>query len=138
MIFKLFKKYQSVIAYLFFGGLTTLINFVVFFIFDSGLHWNYQVANFIAWFLSVLFAFFTNKLFVFQSKSLDKKVMTKEILSFFFFRILSLGIDMLGMYICISLINLSKMLSKIIMNIIVIVANYVFSKIFIFKTKEES
>ena len=65
MIFKLFKKYQSVIAYLFFGGLTTLINFVVFFIFDSGLHWNYQVANFIAWFLSVLFAFFTNKVWVF-------------------------------------------------------------------------
>ncbi len=132
-----YNKIKELLWYAFFGVLTTLVNIISFYLLDkTGI--NVYINNFIAWFLSVLFAFFTNKLFVFQSKSLDKKVMTKEILSFFFFRILSLGIDMLGMYICISLINLSKMLSKIIMNIIVIVANYVFSKIFIFKTKEES
>ena len=67
---------------------------------------------------------------------MKKSVVTKEIISFFFFRILSLGIDMAGMYICISLISLNKMVSKILMNIIVIIANYIFSKIFIFKPKE--
>ena len=55
--------------------------------------------------------------------------------SFFFFRLLSLGIDMGGMYVCLSFIKLSKMISKIIVNVIVIVANYVFSKLFIFKKK---
>ena len=127
-----YNKIKEVLWYGFFGVLTTLINIISFYLLDkTGM--NIYINNFIAWFLSVLFAFITNKLFVFNSKSLDKKVIMKEILSFFFFRILSLGIDMAGMYICISIMNLGKMISKVLMNIIVIVANYIFSKIFIFK-----
>lgn len=127
-----YNKIKEVIWYGFFGVLTTLVNIISFYFLDkTGM--NVYLNNFIAWFLSVLFAFITNKLYVFNSKSLDKKVVIKEICSFFFFRILSLGIDMAGMYICISLLNIGKMISKIIMNIIVIVANYIFSKIFIFK-----
>ena len=127
-----YNKIKEILWYGFFGVLTTLVNIISFYLLDkTGM--NVYINNFIAWFLSVLFAFVTNKLFVFNSKSLDKKVIIKEIFSFFFFRILSLGIDMAGMYICISLMNLGKMLSKVLMNIIVIVANYVFSKIFIFK-----
>lgn len=130
-----YNKIKEVIWYGFFGVLTTLVNIISFYFLDkTGM--NVYLNNFIAWFLSVLFAFITNKLYVFNSKSLDKKVVIKEICSFFFFRILSLGIDMAGMYICISLLNIGKMISKIIMNIIVIVANYIFSKIFIFKKKE--
>ena len=127
-----YNKIKEVIWYGFFGVLTTLVNIISFYFLDkTGM--NVYLNNFIAWFLSVLFAFITNKLYVFNSKSLDKKVVIKEICSFFFFRILSLGIDMAGMYICISLLNIGKMISKIIMNVIVIVANYIFSKIFIFK-----
>ena len=127
-----YNKIKEILWYGFFGVLTTLVNIISFYLLDkTGM--NVYINNFIAWFLSVLFAFVTNKLFVFNSKSLDKKVIIKEIFSFFFFRILSLGIDMAGMYICISLMNLGKMLSKVLMNVIVIVANYVFSKIFIFK-----
>lgn len=127
-----YNKIKEVLWYGFFGVLTTLINIISFYLLDkTGM--NIYINNFIAWFLSVLFAFITNKLFVFNSKSLDKKVIMKEIFSFFFFRILSLGMDMAGMYICISLMNLGKMISKVLMNIIVIVANYIFSKIFIFK-----
>lgn len=127
-----YNKIKEIIWYGFFGVLTTLVNIISFYFLDkTGM--NVYLNNFIAWFLSVLFAFITNKLYVFNSKSLDKKVVIKEICSFFFFRILSLGIDMAGMYICISLLNIGKMISKIIMNIIVIVANYIFSKIFIFK-----
>ena len=127
-----YNKVKEILWYGFFGVLTTLVNIISFYLLDkTGM--NVYINNFIAWFLSVLFAFITNKLFVFNSKSLDKKVIMKEILSFFFFRILSLGIDMAGMYVCISLMKLGKMLSKILMNVIVIVANYIFSKIFIFK-----
>ncbi len=130
-----YNKIKEIIWYGFFGVLTTLVNIISFYFLDkTGM--NVYLNNFIAWFLSVLFAFITNKLYVFNSKSLDKKVVIKEICSFFFFRILSLGIDMAGMYICISLLNIGKMISKIIMNVIVIVANYIFSKIFIFKKKE--
>lgn len=130
-----YNKIKEILWYGFFGVLTTLVNIISFYLLDkTGM--NVYLNNFIAWTLSVLFAFITNKLFVFGSKSLDKKVVRKEILSFFFFRILSLGIDMAGMYICISLIHITKLISKIIMNVIVIIANYLFSKLFIF-TKEE-
>ena len=130
-----YNKIKEILWYGFFGVLTTLVNIISFYFLEkTGM--NVYINNFIAWFLSVLFAFVTNKLYVFNSKSLDKKTVTKEVLSFFFFRILSLGIDMLGMYICISLIALSNMVSKVIMNVIVIIANYIFSKLFVFQKKE--
>ena len=130
-----YNKIKEILWYGFFGVLTTLVNIISFYLLDkTGM--NVYLNNFIAWFLSVLFAFVTNKLFVFNSKSLDKKVIIKEVVSFFFFRILSLGIDMAGMYICISMMNMNRMISKVLMNVIVIVANYIFSKIFIFKKKE--
>ena len=130
-----YNKIKEILWYGFFGVLTTLVNIISFYLLDkTGM--NVYLNNFIAWFLSVLFAFVTNKLFVFNSKSLDKKVIIKEVVSFFFFRILSLGIDMAGMYICISMMNMNRMISKVLMNVIVIVTNYIFSKIFIFKKKE--
>lgn len=130
-----YNKIKEILWYGFFGVLTTLVNIISFYLLDkTGM--NVYLNNFIAWFLSVLFAFVTNKLFVFNSKSLDKKVIMKEVISFFFFRILSLGIDMAGMYICISMMNMNRMISKVLMNVVVIVANYIFSKIFIFKKKE--
>lgn len=129
-----YNKIKEILWYGFFGVLTTLVNIISFYLLDkTGM--NVYLNNFIAWFLSVLFAFVTNKLFVFNSKSLDKKVIMKEVISFFFFRILSLGIDMAGMYICISMMNMNRMISKVLMNVVVIVANYIFSKIFIFKKK---
>lgn len=130
-----YNKIKEILWYGFFGVLTTLVNIISFYLLDkTGM--NVYLNNFIAWFLSVLFAFVTNKLFVFNSKSLDKKVIIKEVISFFFFRILSLGIDMAGMYICISMMNMNRMIAKVLMNVVVIVANYIFSKIFIFKKKE--
>ena len=133
---KIFQKtkYSEILWYGFFGVLTTLINIVSFILLDkTGL--NVYFSNLLAWFLSVLFAFITNKLFVFDSKDFTFKVFFKELVSFFFFRIVSLGIDMAGMYICLEAIKLNKMISKIIVNVVVIVANYVFSKLFIFKKK---
>lgn len=64
----LVTRYYSVLSYLFFGGLTTLINIVVFTVLNSTTGWNYQISNVIAWFLSVLFAYITNKRWVFNSR----------------------------------------------------------------------
>ncbi|HIR49497.1 MAG TPA: GtrA family protein [Candidatus Faecimonas gallistercoris] len=129
-----YNKIKEILWYGFFGVLTTLINIISFYLLDK-IGINVYLNVFISWFLSVLFAFITNKLFVFNSKSLNKEIILKEMASFFFFRILSLGIDMVGMYICMNFLKLSKMISKILMNIVIIIANYLFSKIFIFKEK---
>ncbi len=129
-----YNKYKEILWYLFFGLLTTLVNIFSFYLFDK-INFDVYVANLLAWVLSVLFAFITNKIFVFESKSLKKKVFFKEMMSFFFFRIVSLGIDMLGMFICFDIFGIRKMISKIIVNVIVIVTNYIFSKLFVFKNK---
>ncbi len=127
-----YNKIREIIWYGFFGVLTTLVNIVSFYLLDKcGI--NIYLSNTIAWILSVLFAFFTNKLFVFESKSFEFSVFIKEMLSFFFFRLLSFGIDMGGMALCLEVLRMKKMISKIIVNIIVIIVNYVFSKLFIFK-----
>lgn len=127
----LYHRYESAISYLFFGGLTTVINTVVFFALYH--HMNYQVANAIAWFLSVLFAFITNKLWVFHSKSFELKTFVWETFSFFGFRLASLVIDMLILWIGITLLSGNALLVKIIDQVVVILLNYFFSKWFIFK-----
>ncbi len=127
-----YNKYREVLLYLVFGGLTTLINIVAFYILRK-LSIELQVSNVIAWILSVLFAFITNKLFVFESKNKSKKENVKEMTSFFGFRILSLLFDIGFMHLLVSILNIHEMISKILSNILVIILNYVFSKVFIFK-----
>lgn len=95
---------------------------------------NYQIANVIAWFLSVLFAYITNKIWVFSSKTRGLSALTKEISSFFFFRGLSLIMDVFIMWLGISILQVNPLLTKIIDNVVIVVANYFFSKWYIFKT----
>nr|WP_044010580.1 GtrA family protein [Paucilactobacillus wasatchensis] len=133
MVVTLFKKYQSMIAYIFFGGVTTLVNLGVFAGLD-GLHWNYQLANVIAWFLSVLVAYLTNKVWVFSSHYTTVKAFIVEFLEFYFFRALTLIIDIIILYIGISLLHWNALVVKLIDNVLVVIVNYVFSKWYIFKT----
>lgn len=125
-----FNKCREVLMYLLFGGLTTLVNILSFFILRK-LSVGVYVSNLIAWVVAVLFAFITNKLFVFESK--DKSKSGKELISFFGFRILSLGVDMGAMYLLLQVINTGEVFAKIIANVIVIILNYIFSKLFVFK-----
>jgi len=127
------KKFREVFLYLIFGGITTVINILVFFLFVKLFSFNYQIGNIVAWFVAVVVAFITNKLFVFESKNENKKDDTRELISFFFFRILSLGIDMIVMYLMVQALSIDDMISKVVANIIVIIVNYLFSKLFIFK-----
>lgn len=129
---KICIKYRELLMYGIFGVLTTLINIVCFFLLDK-MHVNMYMNNTISWIISVLFAYVTNKIFVFESKDCHFKVILKEGASFFLFRLLSYLIDMLDMYVMVDVFLLSKMFAKIASNVIVIIVNYIFSKLFIFK-----
>lgn len=129
-IISLYKKYEEIINYLIVGGLTTLVSIVVYALCTKCFHINYMISNVISWIVSVSFAYITNRIFVFKSKSDD---IILEIYQFFKYRIFSFLIDVLFMYILVELINVDDMISKIIVQVIVIVLNYVFSKLFVFK-----
>ena len=127
-----YNKYREVISYLFFGGCTTLINIVSFYLLRL-INCPLFISNLFAWIISVFFAFITNKIFVFESKDKNKNKVIFECLSFFFFRVVSLVFDMGCMYLLINVLNVNELISKIISNIFVIIINYVFSKLIIFK-----
>lgn len=131
-IMKLFQQYQEIITYVFFGGLTTLVNIVVFFILDTGFNTPYLIANAIAIIVSILFAYVTNKIWVFHSKTKNFRDTFYEFIKFIGFRLLSGLADMLTMYILVDLILLDTNLSKLATQFIVVVLNYLFSKFFIF------
>ncbi|AIM25276.1 GtrA family protein [Melissococcus plutonius] len=133
----LFQKYKELIAYLVFGGLTTVINIVVFFICQNILAIDYKISNAIAWFLSVLFAFITNKYLVFKSKQKDKRSFIKEMALFYWYRFVSFIIDMGMMIFFVDLLHTTDMLAKVITQIVIIIINYVFSKLFIFSKKKD-
>ena len=131
----LMKKYREVILYLIFGVLTTLVNLISYFLLTDVAGVNYLFSNVLAWVLSVLFAYGTNRVWVFQSQAKGTAAILKEMLSFFGARLFSGGLDMGIMFVCVSLIGLPDGVIKILSNILVIVLNYLFSKLWIFKKR---
>jgi putative flippase GtrA len=137
---KLWRFFTSaeMISYIVFGVLTTAVNVLSFGLLRSLLHWDLLVANTIAWILSVAFAFITNKLYVFKSKSFEAILFRRELATFVGARLLSLGVDTLGMLLLVNVLIWNDWLAKIIMNVIVIIINYVLSKRIIFKDQTGS
>lgn len=132
-IIALIKKYREMLLYLIFGGLTTLINILAYELFSKVFDVQYLVSNGIAWAIAVLFAFVTNRLYVFESKSKDPKVIGRQFVSFIGARLFTGLLDMLLMYLFIDLIHWNDTLVKIGANVVVIILNYVFSKLWIFR-----
>ncbi|MEG2322057.1 MAG: GtrA family protein [Bacilli bacterium] len=130
---KLYKKYEEIINYLIVGFLTTLISMVTYYLFSKVIHINYLIANILSWIFAVLFAFVANKFLVFKSKNKDFKKVLKEAFDFFIARILSLIIDLFLMWLLVSIIKIDDMIAKLIVQFVIIVLNYIFSKLFIFK-----
>ena len=124
------KLDRELILYVVFGAFTFFFNLISYFFFANILNINYLVSNAIAWFLSVLFAYITNRTWVFESKS--PKIL-KEMSLFFGGRIFSGAVDMVLMYTFIDLLVFNDSISKIVVQIIVIVLNYIFSKLIVFK-----
>lgn len=127
------KIKKELAFYLVFGVLTTLVNIISYVLFSRIIRFNYKEATTIAWVISVVFAYITNKLYVFNSKGKDMLTVIKEFLSFILCRILSYLIDIVTMIALIEGLNLDDMVAKIIVNIIVAVINYFASKFFIFR-----
>jgi putative flippase GtrA len=123
--------------YLFFGGCTTLVNILCYSLFTKIIGINYLISNVIAWIIAVSFAYITNKLFVFNSKTNEVSSILIEILSFFTFRLLTGIMDMGIMWVSIDILHFNDLVMKVISNIIVIIMNYIFSKLFIFKKNKK-
>ena len=133
-LISLFKKYREIIMYLIFGVLTTVVSLVVYFVCTKTVlsaedAFQLQAANVISWFVSVMFAFVTNRLFVFESKGR----WTLEMFKFYSSRVSTLLLDMLLMFVLVTLIGVNDMVSKVVVQVVVIVANYVLSKLLVFK-----
>lgn len=134
MIKKYYLKYKEIINYLIIGALTTVISLIVYYalvltILDPGNSLELQIANVISWIFAVLFAYFTNRKYVFESKSEG----FGEMIKFFLSRIGTLLVDMALMYVFVSSLHFNDKIMKVIVQIIVIILNYILSKFIVFK-----
>ena len=130
---KQYLKYKEIINYLIFGVLTTIVNFVVYIIFARLLHTNETISNAIAWIISVLFAYITNKIYVFDSKEKKLNRIIKEIIAFFGCRAFSGAVDIGSFYLLVNKMGVNDIISKVLIAILVVILNYIFSKLLIFK-----
>ena len=136
-IWNLYLKYKEAVLYLVFGGFTTLINIVAYAVCSHVIGIDMLLSNAIAWILGVAFAYITNKIFVFESQTSGIGALIKECLSFVWCRLATGLMDMAIMYVTVDVLHWSDMIMKILSNILVIVLNFVFSKLFIFAKKDE-
>lgn len=148
---KLYVKYKEILMYLIFGVATTVVNWVVYIICTKALgiggaellKLQITICNGIAWFVAVSFAFVTNKLFVFDSKSTEKSFLFLEAAKFFGARIFSGFFEILlpGLLMTIGLnqavFGVEGAIAKAITSVVVIVMNYVLSKLFVFRKKDK-
>lgn len=138
MIKSVYEKYKEIINYLIFGVLTTVISLIVYYgltftIINPDDALMLQVANVISWIAGVLFAYFTNRKYVFESKNTNK---IKEFISFVGARVTTLLLDMAIMGLGVTILHGNDKIMKLISQILVIVGNYVLSKVFVFRKKE--
>lgn len=134
----LYKKYEEGINYLIFGFLAFVLNFVLFRLFDSGLHINYLISSVLSWALTVIFAYWTNRTFVFKSKNTGASNLGKEFLSFIGARVATEVLEVALMYLMVDFMDIfSHDVAKLIGQVVVIVTNYFLSKLWIFKEKEK-
>ena len=138
MIKKIYLKYKEIINYLIFGILTTIVSLTTYYlltltILNPNNPIKLQIANIISWILSVSFAYITNRKYVFTPTN---KTIKKEITEFYSSRIASLILDMLLMYILVTTLKLNDKIIKLLVQIIIIITNYILSKLIVFKKEK--
>ena len=127
------KKYREIISYVFFGGLTTAVNFLTYALLADVCEADELASQMVAWTVSVLFAFVTNKLFVFKSNETKKRSLVREGVSFFSARVFSGILENGGFALFVKCLGFNDYIVKISLAVFVVVLNYVLSKFFIFK-----
>lgn len=132
----LYKKYREVILYGFFGVLTTLVNWGAYWFLADVAHVPYLASTVIAQVLAILFAYVTNRKWVFESKAQGSKAIGAEMLRFFGARGAALLLDLGCMYVGVDLLHINDKLMKLLANVVVVITNYSLSKLFVFKAAQ--
>ena len=134
-LFSLIKKYEEVLSYLFFGGLTTLVNYIVYLPCYNLLHLSGALSNAIAWVAAVAFAYITNKPFVFKSHDWSAKTVIPELTKFVGCRVGSGLAETAIIFIAVDLLAMNGNIIKLLTSVLVVVLNYVASKLVVFRKK---
>lgn len=132
---EMYVKYKNIILYLFFGVCTTAVNVIIYWISAHLLQIGTMFSTTIAWIMAVLFAYITNRRWVFCSDATGIKEIIREVISFFTCRLVTGGVDWGCMFLFVNVIGINDILIKFMANIIVIVLNYIASKLIIFTQK---
>ncbi len=123
----------ELVSYLFVGVATTLVNYVVYYVATRVFGMTTMPGTWTAWVAAVAFGYVANKLFVFHTHAGSVLELLREAGSFFAMRLVSLGMESALMYVLVEKLHLNDLVMKLLVNILVIIANYIFSKLFIFK-----
>ena len=132
----LYKKHEEGINYLIFGFLAFVLNYILYFVFADAMQMHYMAATVLSWVLTVVFAYWTNRTFVFKSQNKDIGSVVKEFVSFIGARIATEVLELVLMYVMVDLLSINDKISKLVCQVLVILANYVLSKIWIFKKSD--
>lgn len=129
------EKYWEVITYLFFGVLSTIVNYIVYLPAYLILGWSAAVSNAVAWVVAVAFAYLTNKPFVFKSNDWSRKTVIPELTKFVSCRVASGVAETLILLITVDVLNWNGTIWKLITSVLVVVLNYIGSKLVVFRNK---
>lgn len=132
----MYKKYEEGINYLIFGFLAFVLNYVLYILFAGILDIHHLISTALSWVLTVIFAYWTNRKFVFKSKNKDLKSVGEEFVSFIGARVATGLMEIVLMFLMVDLADLNEFISKLVCQVLVIVANYFLSKLWIFKEKK--
>ena len=126
---ELYKKNKELINYVIVGVLTTIVSIGSYYLFRFVIK-NYIVLSIVTWVLSVAFAYFANRAFVFESK---EKNIIREISKFVGSRLFTLGLEIVLMILFVSIMKVNDMVAKIVLQFVILITNYLLSKLFVFK-----
>ena len=132
----MYRKYEEGINYLIFGFLAFVLNYVLYYLFAGVLDIHHLVSTVLSWALTVVFAYWTNRTFVFKSKNKDAKSLWEEFVSFIGARVATELLELGLMFLMVDCADLNEYISKFVCQVLVIVANYFLSKLWIFKEKK--
>lgn len=134
---QLFQKHREIILYIFFGCCTTAVNYITYFLCVNIFSIDYIISNIIAWIVGVLFAYFTNRGMVFQSQVSGTKNFLKEMTAFFGARLFSLIVETVLLYVFVNWLLMNAFIAKLILAVVVVILNYIASKLFVFRKKDK-
>ena len=133
-----YEKNKSMLLYLFFGAVTTAVSFISFWLFDRALGSEWVlVSNVLSWILAVFVAFVTNRIWVFQARTEGKKAYFIQMFQFALSRVATLLIESGILLVFVTWLHSNALIVKICTSVIVVILNYVFSKLFVFRKKAE-